>query len=182
MLSWTSFTIYHTQLLGVAPGVQHPFFIVEGKSEQGSVADAQNQARRGGASLVHTTRSLLTHIGEPDVEGLDMRIFILSATMSPDIMEIWVHWAEVIPTGVRFHMNQVASRALAEEEQVVQLRKILHNILDWGVNKRRPQPQLLHQNISSFQKAQTRREIEETKAKAKEKRKATGASLPCSKS
>lgn len=169
-------------LLGVAPGVQHPFFIVEGKSEQGSVADAQNQARRGGASLVHTTRSLLAHLGEPDVEGLDMRTFIFSATMSPDIMEIWVHWAEVIPTGVRFHMNQVASRALAEEEQVVQLRKILHNILDWGVNKRRPQLQLLHQIISSFQKAQTRREIEETKAKANKKRKATGASLQGSKS
>ena len=75
-------------LLGVAPGVQHPFFIVEGKSEQGSVADAQNQARRGGASLVHTTRSLLAYIGESDVEGLDTRTFIFSATMSPNIMEI----------------------------------------------------------------------------------------------
>ncbi|KAL9628144.1 MAG: hypothetical protein Q9164_007380 [Protoblastenia rupestris] len=44
------------KLLTIAKGMYHPFLLVEGKSDRGSVAEAIDQARRGGATLVHATR------------------------------------------------------------------------------------------------------------------------------
>jgi len=40
-------------LLTIAPGIYHPFLIIEGKGDQGSQAQAEDQCRRGGATLVH---------------------------------------------------------------------------------------------------------------------------------
>lgn len=46
------------ELLEIAPGMHHAFLIIEGKSHSGSSAKAENQARRGGATLVKALRSL----------------------------------------------------------------------------------------------------------------------------
>lgn len=45
-------------ILGVVPYISHPFLIIEGKSNRGSTADAENQALRGGSTLVRARRLL----------------------------------------------------------------------------------------------------------------------------
>ncbi len=46
------------ELLEIVPDVRHAFLIIEGKSHAGSSAIAENQARRGGATLVKAARKL----------------------------------------------------------------------------------------------------------------------------
>ena len=45
-------------LLEIVTKVRHAFLIIEGKSHAGSAAVAENQARRGGATLVKAARKL----------------------------------------------------------------------------------------------------------------------------
>ena len=171
-------------LLDIAPGIQDPFFIVDGKAEAGSLADAQNQACRGGATLINAARLLQDMMKAPDVKGADARTLVFSATMSPGLVQIWVHWAEVLTSGVRFHMNHVASRSLDEPDQVVQCRIIIHNILEWGVNTRRPALSLFHDQLNQHQRRQTKKEVQEyqeTKERGKRKRK-TNSEAPKSQS
>ena len=84
-------------LLEVVPTLHHPFFIIEGRSNSGSKAEVENQACRGGATLVKAARELLEKIGTRSTEatGPDQQTFVYSATLSPGLIDIWVHWAEV---------------------------------------------------------------------------------------
>ena len=162
-------------LLKVVPGLLHPFFIIEGKADNGELAHAQNQACRGGATLVNAARILLEKIGEPDVKGVDERTFIFSATMTPGLMEIWVHWAEVMEeSGTIFHMNRLVSRALNNDDHVVKLRKELHNIINWGCNTRRPELAQLHGKLHEHQRRETREMVQQQEANKSKKRKIGG--------
>lgn len=137
-------------MLQIMRSCHHPFLVIEGKSCRGSIAEARNQACRDGAILVNADRQLRAHLNMPDVVGADLRTFVFSATLSPEVLEINVHWAEVPdnrqdpkspdkpwrrPT---YHMNNVFTKALADKDPgtLGKLRKPLHNILDWGVGKR----------------------------------------------
>ncbi|KAL8909957.1 MAG: hypothetical protein Q9171_004723 [Xanthocarpia ochracea] len=138
--------------LEVMRGIHHPFFLIEGKSYQGSLLDAQNQACRGGATLVSAARRLLATLNQPDIVGPDTRTFVFSATLSPGLMDIWVNWAEVPSPGAlpNYHMNQLMSKAIADEEQFGQLRKTLHNILDWGCGPRFNELEPLYPDIMDY--------------------------------
>ena len=126
-------------LLEIVPLLHWPFFIIEGKSDAGSVIEAANQACRGGASIINASQGLLREIGEPRVSGFgpDTRTFMFSATISPAVMEIWVHWAEYRgKEHTLFHMHKLRSHALGDHNTPGKLRKIVHNILDWGCGER----------------------------------------------
>ncbi|KAL8915067.1 MAG: hypothetical protein Q9172_006972 [Xanthocarpia lactea] len=127
--------------LGIMPHMHFPFFLIE--SSQGSPAEAQNQACRAGGALVNATRSLLSDIlHQADAPGPDYQSFVLSATLSPGLMDIWCHWAEVpSPTTEdrrkpKIHMSLLTSKALRDIDHFGKLRKYLHNILDWGLGER----------------------------------------------
>ena len=143
-------------LLEVVPLLHHPFFIIEGKSDSGSKAEAENQACRGGATLVNAARQLLERIGARGTEaaGPDDHTFIYSATLSPGLMDIWAHWAEV-RTNARpiFHMHQLDSVPLFGAGAVGKLRRIIHNILDWGCVDRSPQIQEVYDQIFAHERA-----------------------------
>ncbi|KAL8918609.1 MAG: hypothetical protein Q9208_007253 [Pyrenodesmia sp. 3 TL-2023] len=145
-------------LLQVADDVYHVFFVVEGKQDQGSQLEALNQACRDGAALVYVARLLRELLGMDDVVGADNRTFVFSATISHGLMEVWVHWAEVFPKEQgrrpKFHMDLLASKAINDEKDFVDLRKMLHNILDWGVGKRKDELQPLHDRIVQYAKEQ----------------------------
>ena len=72
----------------IVPLILDCMFFIEGKSDRGEAAEAENQACRSGAALVNASRMLRERINEPDVKGADSRTFLYSATMSPKIMEI----------------------------------------------------------------------------------------------
>ena len=152
-----------TTALHIAKGLVHPFLIVEGKSDQGETAQAQNQACRGGATLVHASRILYEKAGEPDISGADPRSVIFSVVMLPALMKIFVHWAEVLDSSVTYHMNRLATRCFEEDEQLRDLRRMLHNILNWGCNTRRNSLERLHKKIYHVQRTETNRVLEESK-------------------
>lgn len=84
-------------LLELVPSLENTFFIIEGKSNVGNALQAQVQAQRGGAALVHAARRLVqsyTLEGAEVASGADTQSFVFSATMTPDLMKLYVHWAE----------------------------------------------------------------------------------------
>ncbi|KAL9101389.1 MAG: hypothetical protein Q9163_003347 [Psora crenata] len=133
-------------LMEVAPTIHHPFYIIEGKSANGSMTAAQYQACRGGATLVRATRELLEQTGQntdEDKAGPDQRTYIYSTTMDVHVMEFWVHFALVQFCSansrkklVTYHMEHLHSVAYRADGNPVILRRICHNILEWGVRKR----------------------------------------------
>ena len=143
-------------LLEVAPYVHQPFLVIEGKSDKGELAEAENQARRAGAALVNAGRALRKRIGEEDVKGADTRTFVFSVTVGPKTIEVWVHWAEVSIAGVVFHMNLLASKSMSDEEALRELRQKLHNILDWGCIGRMREMERLYERIHEWERERMR--------------------------
>ena len=149
------------EYLQVMPSIYHPYFILEGKSNQGKPADAQNQARRGGAILVHSLRSLLALIGVPEVSGADDRTFVFSATMASDHIQLWVHWAEVLSDRVLYHMNFLEGIALLDKKRLPDMRKYIDNILEWGSINRATQLTKYHEIMHEWQRNEIQRMIRE---------------------
>lgn len=149
--------------LNIAKGLIHPFLIVEGKSDQGEAGQAQNQACRGGATLVNATRILYEKVVEPEIDGPDSRSIVFSVVMAPAVLSIFVHWAEVADGCVTYHMHRLATRCLEEDDQLRELRRMLHNILNWGCNTKRRDWEVLHEKIYSMQRAETRKILEDSR-------------------
>lgn len=170
-------------LTQVAPGMDHAFLIIEGKSNKGSVDEAENQAQRGGATLVNAGRELLgltCNKADLAAEGADIRTFVFSATMTPQCMNIYVHWAEVIHTPraqaqtqsqaqtphIIFHMTFLRGFHLRDKQNLPQLRAILHNILEWGCSDRLAELQTLRRDLYDYQRNENVRLNEEARVKA----------------
>ena len=159
-------------LIQACPNLSHSFFIIEGKSNRGMKIEAENQARRGGASLVNAMRQLLAKIGEPYMtrDGVDDRNFIFSATLSPGLIGIWVHWVELINGRHTFHMSRLTSLASDNEHQIPEIRKIINNIMSWGCYLKAIRLQDLHEKVYSWQSKETARLQEEAQQKDAEKK------------
>ena len=158
-------------LLETCPHLSHPFFLIEGKSNNGSKIDAQNQARRGGASLVNAARQLLKKIGELPLiaNGVDDRNFVFSATIYPGGMGIWVHWAELENGSPWFHMNLLKSLSLDDPKHISDSRSILNNIMCWGCDLDKRRLKELHQKVYAWQIQETARLQEENRLNKAEK-------------
>ncbi|KAL6715390.1 hypothetical protein ACLMJK_006351 [Lecanora helva] len=149
------------RLKNIVPVMYDSMLFIEGKSMDGVMGEAENQACRSGAALNNAARLLREQIGEPDVEGADDRTFVFSATVNPGYLEIWVNWAQVWYTEeekivkdqgsegkapasnkverikhVSYHMNLVASDAFTTPDFLKKYIRIFHNILDWGFGDR----------------------------------------------
>ena len=136
-------------LIGVAPGLLHPFFVIENKGCEDSIETAENQAIRSGAALVAARRELnkkARHDGEEEEEvGPDMHSYAFSCTWVPQMANIHVHWYELRAnhkangkgaTGV-YHMNLVRGYLMSDGQHVSDFRRDIHGILDWGVSPKR---------------------------------------------
>ena len=85
-------------LIKMAESLRHPFFLVENKSAQDPIEDAENQAIRSGAALVEARRQLensVRPVGEMDKEGIDMNSFAFSCCWVPQHANVFVHWHEL---------------------------------------------------------------------------------------
>lgn len=146
-------------LLDVSPGLRHPFMILEGKAHRGDIGDALNQICSGGATLLHASRKLWEIVGDTDVKGPDEKCAVFSVLMSPDSMQIWLHWMEGLGNEtLRYHMNRLTSRSLYEQDHFNELQTMLHNILRWGCLDR---PILylneLHTRLNEYQRKETQK-------------------------
>lgn len=144
-------------LLETCAGMYHTFFIIEGKGSSGSAAEAQNQARRGGATLVNVSRQLEAMVRElPDKPGIDENSFVFSATLCPQTLQFWVHWYEGPSETQRFHMNMIKSFDMHNTESYPDMRRTMHNILAWGANERvqLQDHKELHSQINTYARRQ----------------------------
>lgn len=143
----------HYGCVEVSDQSAHSFFLIECKT-QSPLADAINQACRGGAALVNARR-YFNALAEPKPSTsepagtapqppfepyADLKSIAFSMELDLRVAWIYVHWAEVqVDKPVRYHMNMVASHGLADDEGEVflPLRRHVDNILDWGTLKRK---------------------------------------------
>ena len=186
-------------LLEIAPNMNHPFLLIEGKSNKGVIGDAEIQARRGGAAIVNVGRKLLGFTKAREsllAEGPDTETFIFSATITPQSVDIFIHWAEVItsasteaqhsnepeksaragvqsstdvqgssvpryhtPDSVRvvYHMTYLRNYNLRDRAILPALRRVLHNILEFGCVDRAAQLLTLRKELYSYQRSESTR-------------------------
>ena len=149
----TSINEYTRVLIGVRSNLLYPFLIFEGKGARGSLADAENQAIRGGATLVYARRILNHKAGLPHSAGPDKQSFAFSMTLDCYTAHIWVHWCEVQPKEApvdaedntflaneyyeTYHMDSLLNCDFSKLEDVQDLTRTLNNILDWGCLQRK---------------------------------------------
>lgn len=154
-------------LIEMAESLRHPFFVVENKSAQDSIEDAENQAIRSGAALVEARRQLENNarpVDEIEKEGIDVNSFAFSCCWVPQHANIFVHWHELRkdeplnnpfdkpanePSGDDraieqldtyssiWHMNLVQGYTFNREGDLKEFRRDINNILDWGVSLER---------------------------------------------
>lgn len=141
-----TFSPYTRALMGVAPFILHPYLIVETKTVNTSLIEAENQAIRGGATLVHARRLLNARSGKVDDLGVDKDSYVFSMTMDTSTAKIWVNWCEIDEwepnnDGKKelfetYHMNELFKADLEDPAKLKLLRAKMHNIIDWGCGAR----------------------------------------------
>ena len=142
--------------LDVCDYMHHPFFLIEGKSNRGNPHDAANQARRGGATIVNALRCAYAAIGkERTTLGPDYDSFMFSGTVSVEVFNIWLHWAEVKKDCILFHMDLVHCMAFNIKSQYANTRKLMNNIFCWGCNRKERGLLDLQDDIIQWQKVQS---------------------------
>ena len=71
--------------------------------------------------------------------GADEDTFVFSCPWLSDQAKIYVHWLEKLEDGTEiFQMTRIKGYQTEDEEDLVEMRKDLHNILDWGLFEFRP--------------------------------------------
>lgn len=131
-------------LLNAIPGLQHAFFLIEGVQSAGDPEKTKNQACRGGTVAVHIQRLLLEAIGQDTMlEGPDCQTYVYTATIDSNTMSFWVNFAyvKVMPSGLKgvsYYMELIFTYNFRSPDAELYLRRLCHNILDWGVRSRRP--------------------------------------------
>lgn len=168
-LEHTPLSVETRLLLEVAKFGVHAFFLVEGKIDGGSTGQAQNQACRGGATLVNAARQLRARAGlASNAIGPDDTTFVFSATLLPGLINFWVHWADVkAKDKIAFNMTRLETIAFMASDALGQLRRIIHNILDWGCITRTTDLENLHERLLQFEAAKIARTQEENRKKRK---------------
>ena len=123
--------------IGIAPGMYHPFFVIENKGCEMPIDVARNQAIRDGAAIVNARVHLNAMARDEDWErpkGANMDAIAFSCTWDVNIAELWIHWQESLEGGaVLYHMNRLGQYVTGRQAELVQFRHDVHNILDWGV-------------------------------------------------
>ena len=168
-------------MLEIVPDVRHAFLIIEGKSHAGSSVVAENQARRGGATLVKAARKLRAILQEgstsssnddaPELEeyeapgspGTSVAQLKQKRAIKPDLNTFvfsvtisplhFTVWVHWYDEGNQlYHMNLVDSFAVRGAKGPNPIRWAMHNIVQWGANDRANQHfQLIH-DIEAYSK------------------------------
>lgn len=133
------------ELLEIVSNLIFGFFIIEGKSSSGSMTTAALQALRGTTALVYSQRTVLISTKQLAADGgaigVDDQTFVYSCTMDGNVMKFFVTFACVEDSNgtkvTSYYMEHLATEAYSSSDDApARLRKICHNILDWGVRTR----------------------------------------------
>ena len=116
-----------------------PWFLVEGKSYSGSMEEGEVQAMRGGAALNASFRRLDKEAGTVfKGDGPDERSMVYSLVFGPLYARINIHWAHLKGGEVvAYYTHRLKWYIMANQDAWEEVRKAVHNILDWGAKERR---------------------------------------------
>ena len=116
-----------------------PWFLVEGKSYNGSLEEGEVQAMRGGAALNASFRRLDKEAGTIFTgDGPDERSMVYSLVFGPLYARINIHWAHLKDGEVvAYYTHRLKWYTMAHPDAWEDVRKAVHNILDWGAVERK---------------------------------------------
>ncbi|KAL8949426.1 MAG: hypothetical protein Q9222_004463 [Ikaeria aurantiellina] len=159
----------------VQSGSYFAFMAVEYKGK-GDMAECEDQAARSGSTLVQASRKFHEKAGQldPTQLGADSDNVIFSICMAPHEAIIYAHWALVKgPTEIDFHMTRVREFHMLKKNDLVDFRRDLDRIVDWGLLERKNDMRAMLPDV----KPHLLQEIEKEKAeKAAAKSTTSGAS------
>lgn len=175
-------------LLNISPGMQHPYFLLEGKCKDGTQRVLELQGRSGSSTIVRTNRELHEYAYDTTLSeiGPDYKTFIFASTTTAQVYTIYVTFAVIDIDGVvRYHMNSIRKILIDAPDALTTGRRWNGNISDWGLLNRREgildmrkrlfeRETARHLNEIRLEEEQAR-EAEEVKAAAKA---AAAASTP----
>ena len=118
----------------VSPRLFGTFLIFECK---GSLQEAVTHTCRSGTGMVYAMRELYAILGTETKEGVDGASFAFSICLTPDLAQLFLHWAEVVQGTVEYNMQRIGNYVLDDKDNVKELRRDMDNILDWGVFERK---------------------------------------------
>jgi hypothetical protein len=120
-------------------GIISPFLIVEWKGFAGKMQLGKDQARRGGAAMVYSRRLAMSQLAGASISAdeRDLATMVFTCTINEVVAHFHVHWAqEAADGGTEWLMAVVARKLVDDEEDVPEIRRILHNIIEWGLSTR----------------------------------------------
>ncbi|KAL8869492.1 MAG: hypothetical protein Q9174_004233 [Haloplaca sp. 1 TL-2023] len=162
----------------IQEGLFFPFALMEFKGADGTLADAEDQALRGGSTLVDAARQFHHLAGGLDLEspGADAENIVFSVCMTTCIANIHIHWRLIEDSDYQgYHMNKVRSYDLSDEEQLKKLRRGVENIMTWGLFERKDR---IKNMLPDFPAKAERVMENDEKHKDKKLKKSHGGSLP----
>lgn len=115
-------------------GLYRPYFIAEFKALPNQRA-ATNQVAGAGAACVNVAKSLYA-CAPATFEGNTSSTFSMafSATINGLDARLWVHWSQ--PDSWEIRMACIKGYHLLEADQLILLRRHIHQIIDWGLTDR----------------------------------------------
>ena len=132
----------------LTPNLFHAFCILECKTS-GSTEIAETQAAGGAAAVVNARRKF-NAIAQDDpgqslsrqanADGVaDLNSISFSITLQPAMAQLFINWAEDLPTNglVHYHMSFLKAYSLKQDKGLKDLRHDIDNVLDWGTLERK---------------------------------------------
>jgi hypothetical protein len=144
----------HDRISQISPGILHPFIVLEWKSNAtgGTQFDAQNQAARSAAALVHA-QSMLYAAAQNGGLGNPADTACFSCTIDSATAYLWIHWRQEKgdPPSPHYHMELLYQLFLNDREAVWKLRRMIDNVFEWGMGERLDRVKATLDQIGSIQ-------------------------------
>lgn len=125
----------------IVGGLQYPFFLIEWKScsTGGNIFFAETQLARSGAAIVSSMVKFYRR-AKPSIsnEELLQKTLCFSSAVDSFQSRIYVHWWDKSGNSDDWHMHLVEHLGFQDRdpEHFRQYRRIIDNILEWGLGKR----------------------------------------------
>lgn len=151
-------------LIGLAPKLQYPWFVLEDKGCQCPMPEAENQAIKDGAAMTSAMRQLDILAGYIDENteavGPDKNNIAFSCCWVTNLANIYVHWFERRAVGTNgdtiHHMNLIRSYLMNDTTHISDFRSASHNVLEYGITPSRKQKlRQLYFDIAARHKSST---------------------------
>lgn len=156
-------------------GVRNVFFVWENKSGGGDLLKCGNDALKDASALILARRKLYALKGRAIKPGIDKETYLYTAINNSDKIEFFIAyaWLPKELDRVEFCMEMIGSEEFTYDQDIpahtilTSIRKVLHNIIEWGSVKRIPELKKFYQELYAAERTRFQQYVKE-KEKQKE--------------